>query len=144
MKRLLVAAGLLVMVCANSAYATEKIPAAVLISFQQSFSNATQIVYTELNDMVRVEFFSGNEKNVAYYNTTGDLIVLTQPIGFEKLPKVLQEDLTAHYSSYSISDVQLFKQDGRIEYYVILENAKKQLILNAAGKRWRTFRIIGK
>lgn len=141
MKRLFVAAGLLAIVSTTSAFSADKIPAAVMISFEQNFSKATQVVYTEINEMVRVEFFHGNEKNVAYYNSTGDLIVLTQPITLEQLPISLQEDLKKRYSDYSISDVQLFRKDGRVEYFVFADSAKKHLILNAPGSRWRIFKI---
>jgi hypothetical protein len=67
MKRLFLAASLMVIVIASSAFTPAgNIPSAVVLSFKNSFTNATQVVYTEVKDLVRVEFFNGATKQIAY------------------------------------------------------------------------------
>jgi len=144
MKRLITAT-VLALFITGSAFATDgTIPTEVIWSFKNSFSNATQVVYSEVNDMIRVEFMNGTEKRIAYYNPSGSLIVLTKPISPDQLPGALQQDLKNRFKGYTVTEVHKFENDGQVEYYIFLEGSKKDLVLNAPGSRWKTFRVTKK
>lgn len=142
MKRLFLATSLLFIVIASSAFTpVENIPSAVVLSFKNSFTDATQVVYTEVKDMVRVEFFNGSARQVAYYDQSGSLIVLTKAITPDHLPKSLQKDLQKRFADYTVTDVQKFENSEQVEYYIFLDGSKKSMVLNSTSSRWRIYQI---
>lgn len=142
MKRLFVAASLMFIVIASSAFTpAENIPSAVMLSFKNSFTNATQVVYAEVKDMVRVEFFNESAKQVAYYDHSGSLIVLVKAITPDLLPQSLQKDLQKRFAGYTVTDVQKFENSEQVEYYIFLDGSKKSMVLNSTSSRWRIYQI---
>jgi hypothetical protein len=118
-----------------------KVSPTILESFQTTFSNASNAVWTEVNGMYRVEFTEGSQHNYAYYNASGDLIVVSKQISMDKLPNALQQDYQSRFSDYAVVDVYQFNSNEKTDYYLVIENADKQITLHAASKKWRSFQV---
>ena len=141
MKRLFVTFTLFACAFTSTGFAAVgKIPASIMQSFYEKFNNAKNVTWAEVDGMVRIGFKMDETVNFAYYNEAGDLVVLTKEITFSQLPPSLQSDLGKRFSEYTVSDMYWFQNDEKKEYYVVLENSEKKLILNATSKKWRYFK----
>ncbi|MFL5741227.1 MAG: hypothetical protein ACJ75B_13470 [Flavisolibacter sp.] len=121
-----------------------KVSPSILESFQTSFTNANNAVWTEVNGMYRVEFTEGSQHNFAYYSASGELIVVSKQIGMDKLPTALQQDYQSRFSGYAVVDIYQFNSNEKTDYYLVIENAEKQITLHAAAKKWRSFQVHNK
>ena len=69
MKRLLVAFTLFACAFTSLAFAAgEKIPGSILQSFYQTFNNAKNVSWAEVDGMIRIGFKIDDAENFAYYN----------------------------------------------------------------------------
>jgi hypothetical protein len=145
MKKIILAAAILMIAFTTNAFAAEEsVPANVIRSFKYTFYGASDVSYSEVNDMIRVAFILEGKKNVAYYHANGELVVLTQAMKISEFPQSLQNDLQQRCSEYVVTDSYKFEKDGSVEYYLILDNSEKHVILHSSGKKWKTFQITKK
>ena len=139
------AAAILMFAFTTNAFASEEnVPANVIRSFKYAFHGASDVTFSEVNDMIRVAFSMDGKKNVAYYHANGELVVLTQAMNTSEFPQSLQNDLRNRFSEYVVTDSYKFEKDGSQEYYLILDNSEKHVILRSSGKKWKTFQITRK
>ena len=145
MKKFFLASAILMLAFTTNAFASEEnVPATVIRSFKHAFYGASDVSFSEVNDMIRVAFSMGGKKNVAYYHANGELVVLTQAMNTSEFPQTLQNDLRNRFSEYVVTDSYKFEKDGSVEYYLILDNSEKHVILSSSGKKWKTFQITRK
>ena len=145
MKRLFFALCFTSCIGATTVFANDvKVSPVILESFHSAFANANNAVWTEIDGMYRVEFTQGSQHNYAYYDASGDLIVVSKQIATDKLPKELQQDYQSRFSDYTIIDAYQFNSNEKTEYYLMIENADKQITLHSVSKKWRSFQVRGK
>jgi len=119
---------------------------AALSSFKATFSNATEVHWTTLNEYYKVSFFLQGEYITAYYDNYGQRIAVTRNITLKNLPLSLQISLKTEYDNYWISDIfEINKTEDGIAYYVTIENADSRIVLKSGSTpEWTTFKKISK
>jgi hypothetical protein len=140
MKHLLIAFSLLACLFSTSAFAgNNDVTPVIEQSFHQTFSDATQVSWTHVNDFYRVGFLVNGTEHFAYYNNSGELIVVAKEIEMSKLPKALREDFQKRYNNNSTAQVFQFDNDEGRQYYLLMSEDTKQVTLKAVGKKWEMF-----
>jgi hypothetical protein len=140
MKHLFIAFSFMACLFATTSFANDtKTNPVILQSFYQTFTGATNVSATEVDGMTRISFTIDEETRYAYYNVSGDLLVVTKQLSISQLPKALQADLKKNYGSFFVSDVYEFTTDEKTEYYVVLDNGGDHLVLSSVSSKWKIF-----
>ena len=121
------------------AHEPTRVEPAVLHSFQSTFAAATQVDWSESENLYKAVFFLGVQYITAYYNSDGTMQALTRHISANSLPVILQTALKNKYKEQWISDVLEVTADGVVQYYVTLEDASQKVVLKSASTSWNTF-----
>lgn len=132
MKKLFIAA--LIMVAAGtSAFAADvKVNNKVKTSFEALFSGAENVTWSGKDHYIRATFTLADESVEAYFGTDGDLIGTCRKIDLKKLPLSAVQKIKKEYASYKITDSIEFEGSGERCYYVSLENGNKKQILEVS------------
>jgi hypothetical protein len=140
MKRLFITLGLFVTVFSTSSFAsgTSEYPI-FLESFFKTFDGVKNVNWSEVNGCVRIAFMRDGKQNYAYYNSDNELIVVSTQMELKELPASLQSALQTKYRDFTVTGVYTFTTGNKAEYFVSLDNYKKQLVLNSGGKKWSLF-----
>jgi uncharacterized protein YaiE (UPF0345 family) len=132
MKHLFVTLSLAACLISSSSFASGKITPDVWKTFYHTFSTAQDVTWTEVEGMLRIGFTLNGQQHFAYYSD-GELVVVATAIKTEALPIQLQNDL-AKYSGYVISEIYELGKNKTKEYYVVLDNASKHIVLKGTNK----------
>jgi len=124
----------------SSTYAADPVSAQAVKSFQQTFTNAENAVWTSSPNLYKVEFTLNGQAMTAFYNLQGEFAGVTRNISSLQLPVMLQTEVKKDFSNYWITDLfELSNQNGT-EYYVTLENADTKIVLKSSGhSSWVTY-----
>lgn len=132
MKRLFFV-GLAACLITLSSFISEKNVPEVLNTFYKTFNNAQDVNWTEVDDMVRINFTLNGHSHHAYYmNAT--LVVVATEIQIEELPETLRFQLAELKGT--ITEVYQMNKNNRKEYCVTLDTASKRIVLKGTNK-WR-------
>ena len=140
MKRLFVTLAVLTVLMTGSSFAADGISKAIPQSFYTTFNGASKISTDQVNGMTRVSFIMEEQQHYAYYNASGELVVLTKQISFDDLPKALRADYKKSYSNYFIADVLEFSSEDGSDYYIVLRDGSEKLVLKSASNKWKVFK----
>ncbi len=91
--------------------------------------------------ILRAENGVGNHKSTASHKSASSVrnILSTQ------LPARLQSSIKTKYSTYWITDLYKCTTEGKVCYYITLENADQKLKLNTShGPSWQLSRVVSK
>jgi CRISPR/Cas system-associated exonuclease Cas4 (RecB family) len=129
-----------------SAFAVEeKVSTRVLNAFKSEFNTAKEVEWTASNSYYMAKFNYNDKYVFAYYNIDGILLGLSHYMSPAELPMILQTSLKKNYSNYWISDLFEVAKNGITEYYITLENADRQIILQSSGgDEWESYRKVRK
>ena len=111
----------------------------VLQSFRSSFTEAKEVRWIIGKEFIRAEFEFNGQYLTAFYFADGKLAGVTKNISSTQLPIALQTTLKKEYADYWISDLFELSNDEGVSYYVTLENADGQLVLQSALNGWRNY-----
>ena len=139
MKRLFVTLAVIAVLMTGSSFAADGISKAVPQSFFTTFNGASKISTDQINGMTRVSFIMDEQQHYAYYNTSGELVVVSKQISFDDLPKALRADYKKSYSNYFIADVLEFSNEDGREYYIVLNDGAVKLVMKSASNKWKVF-----
>ncbi|MFL5771683.1 MAG: hypothetical protein ACJ75F_00905 [Flavisolibacter sp.] len=139
MKRLFVTLAVVTLFTVNS-FAADGISHKVPQSFYITFNGASKISTDVVNGLTRISFILDEQQHYAYYNASGELVVLTKQIGFDDLPRALRQDYKKTYNNYFISDVLEVSNDDVDEFYLVLKNGSEKVVLKSASDKWNVFR----
>jgi len=139
MKRLFVTLAVIAVLMTGSSFAADGISKAVPQSFFTTFNGASKISTDQINGMTRVSFIMDEQQHYAYYNTSGELVVVSKQISFDDLPKALRADYKKSYSNYFVADVLEFSNEDGREYYIVLNDGAVKLVMKSASNKWKVF-----
>jgi len=120
----------------NAADGKPLVTSAAHKAFERSFKNASEVSWTEANNVYKVEFLFNSQYNIAYYNASGALITLEKNIVSTQLPLILEANLKTRYAGFWITSLQEFSNDKKVSYTIKLENAFSKLVLRSSGTGW--------
>jgi hypothetical protein len=111
-------------------------------SFKKEFANAQDVNWVSSKDYVKATFKLNDQVMFAYYDHTGELLVITRNILSNQLPIHLLSGMKKDYQNYWITDLfELLSTENGTSYYVTLENADQKIVLKSTGSSgWDVFK----
>lgn len=108
-----------------------KVSPAVLQSFKTEFVNATEIKWSESNNIYKAEFYYAAQYVAAYFDENGEMIAVTKNISSHELPLSLQKSLKKFYTNYWITNLFELTDASGTNYYLTVENADTRITLKS-------------
>ena len=140
MKTMIIALSMLFMISVKSYAGDERVAAAVLESFQKSFSTASDVSWAKIKDFYKAEFVLDGQSLTVWYNTDGDLVALTRLLTVNQLPIAAQISLKNDYSNYALMNLFEVDNDEGTNYYAVVDNVKATVKLKAdAAGKWLVY-----
>ena len=108
----------------------------IVQSFNHHFTNARNVTWKEADGLYRAGFTLEGREIFAYFNATGELVVVAEAISIDSVPASLQQELIKktqtgnHVSVYKLDDTE------GITYYALYSKDNRQVTLRSSGKRW--------
>jgi hypothetical protein len=133
MKKLFVIITILVTICAASSYAQSKTPSSVLNSFQSSFTNSENAIWSIVKGLYRVDFIQDDQKVSAFFNADGNLIATSRNVTLLQIPMSLKSDLKKNFYDYEVSSIFEVDNEDGIIYYASIKNHKTELMLESTS-----------
>ena len=144
MKQLLVIIAFLTASFSMHAEEIATVSPVVLKSFEKTFVNASEVNWVSNNDIAIAEFKFNNQHITAYYSCEGNLLGLKKNLLSTQLPVLLGASLKEQYSSYWITDLMEYGNQGETSYYVTLEDANTRITLKSDLNTWSLFHKVQK
>jgi hypothetical protein len=136
MKRLFFIITLVACLASISSFATETNSPDVLRRFYDTFKNAQNVSWTEVDDMLRIGFTLNGQQQFAYY-CDNELVVVATEIQSQELPKTLKTQLSK-YNGYIVTQVYELNKDNVKEYCIVMDSPSKHVVLKGRTK-WRVY-----
>lgn len=136
MKRLFFMVSLMTCLSGFSAFASENNIPDALKSFYKTFQKAKNVSWTEVDNMLRIDFTSNGHQQYAYYSNE-ELVVVATQIQVEELPESMKAQLS-EYKEYSITQVYELNNNKMKEYCAVLDNSFSHFVLKGKSK-WKVF-----
>jgi len=136
MKKLFIAAIMVVTLTASAFAAPVKVNVRITSSFEKDFATATNLSWTLNNSYAKASFLLDGKAVEAFYDLGGEKIGVSKAITVSCLPKKAQSVLTSKYADYKVTEAISFdKAEEGETHYVSMENEKSKVVLevSAAG-----------
>jgi hypothetical protein len=112
----------------------------VVKSFENTFSNATDVDWTVSAAFVKVQFALDGQYINAFYHADGELFAITRNIASSQLPVMLRANLKKQTENMWISELFELTTEEGTSYFVCLENADARVVLKSTdNKNWESF-----
>jgi hypothetical protein len=112
----------------------------VVKSFENTFSNATDVDWTVSAAFVKVQFALDGQYINAFYHADGELFAITRNITSSQLPVMLRANLKKQTENMWISELFELTTEEGTSYFVCLENADARVVLKSTdNKNWESF-----
>lgn len=122
---------------AQAANTPAEVAPAALKSFERTFAGAREVSWSVTDELYRVNFQVAGQYASAYYNNTGDLVVVTRNISPLQLPVMLLSSVKKDFAQQWISELIEVSDESGTNYYVTLEDANQKTTLKSDGySRW--------
>ena len=107
------------------------VSARIKSNFEKDFASGSDVTWTKKEDVYLAAFKAEDQKLVAAYNETGELLSVSREITLAKLPLGVSLALQSKYAGYNINDsvIELFSEGTT--YFINAENAKFKVKLQA-------------
>ena len=130
----------------NSSYAADgPTPRQALASFRSTYSNATDIAWSSVNDHYQASFLLNGRLALALYSADGTPIAESKKISSLELPAKLRMNLKKELKQGWISDLFVVTTDGTSEYFAAIEDADTKVVLKSvSGTKWTSYQRIAK
>lgn len=142
MKLLLISFTLFLVTTTTTSFAGDKnIPGTVSTSFAKHFIGAKNASWSHVGILYEVQFEQDQQVYYGFYNEEGDLVVLSRHISPDKLETKLQSNLKKYFDEgYWVTDLFEIKSENGISYFLIINNADRQLELKSTDNgKWNVF-----
>lgn len=138
MKKIITTIALFLSIVSASLAEEGKVNAEVLKAFNAKFPTATHVNWITSTNHFKADFHFNGYWISAYYNLSAELLCVTRNISSAQLPLFLQNKLKMEYGNFWITDLfELSKEQG-FSYYVTLQGAEYQVMLEAKdGTDWK-------
>jgi hypothetical protein len=124
----------------SEAKTPEGVDPVVLESFENNFSNATDVEWKVSTQFIKVQFALDGQFINAFYHTDGELIALTRHLTSSQLPVMLQANLKKQTEDQWITELFELTNEEGTSYFVCLESADARVVLKSTdNKNWESF-----
>jgi hypothetical protein len=145
MKHLFIGLTLLVLIIGKNSLANVPgIPATVTESFENTFGQSTDVVWSEAQGLYKAVFTIGEKRIIQYYNQEGDVISIARYINGSELSPELFSKLKKNADHYAIKEIFEVSNEMGTTYYATLEDKQNIVVLQASGKDWKQFKKMKK
>jgi hypothetical protein len=142
MKKIITTLALIITLVTGAFGSNKKIDPEVLNAFKNQFTNAQEVTWVAADNYYKATFFLNGEFLFAFYNTDAELLGVIQYISSTELPENLRTSLKKNYTGYWIADLFEVVNGEGTSYYITLQNADTQIILQSKNQTsWRLFPI---
>ena len=118
----------------------QNIPAGISQAFISTFPQATKASWSSTGKLYKAEFSIAGEKQIAFFNQSGELVAESRYIDFTNLSHRLRLDLIKQFPNYNISEIFEVYSDLKTDYYVTLERNGISFILKSTENgKWKLF-----
>ena len=140
MKPLLIAFTLFSSVFAKTTFAQQNpITPAVLHTFNLSYSKATNVKWSEVDNMYKAEFMLNDQSSSIFYSKDGAVIATSRFIVPSQLPIQLQASLEKNYKNYKLTGLfEVVNEEGSNFYAVVEDNKNKITLKSILNQDWAT------
>jgi hypothetical protein len=134
MKKTILTIGMMLTIALTSVFANdnETVTKDTKAAFNNSFANATGVVWEKRAAFVKATFTLNSQVMVAFYHNDGELLAVTRNILSDQLPLNLMTDVKKNYSDHWVSELFEVASENQTSYYITLENADETLILKSS------------
>jgi predicted acylesterase/phospholipase RssA len=102
------------------------VPAVVINTFQQKFSNQANVDWEMKKGLYEAEFkVNGIEHNV-YLDNTGKMVTYKQEITEIELPATVIATIKKYFSDYKLDEIEKYQEGITVTYKVKLEKGKDE------------------
>jgi len=122
MKKLIVFAAAALFTVNLSAMNKETVNEKVLHAFEQSFKNASDVVWHEGKDGYEVKFVHNAIDSRVSYDNEGNILKTIRYYGEEQLPLLVRAKLQKQFAGNKVFGVTELAADGLLDYYIVLED----------------------
>lgn len=114
----------------------------LLASFQENFSNASDVNWKQVKNYTEATFTMNKKQLSIFYNQDNSLFAVSRNISPEQLPLALFVDLKKNYNKYWVSDLLELTIEGHTRYYITLETAdKKKIMKSDEYGQWNDYQV---
>ena len=126
----------IVLVSSAQSTAQNNIPSAVVSSFQQKFSNTTQVEWEVESNVYKVEFKSNGHEQEAWIDQSGRVISHKEELLISELPAAVTAGIERDFPGYRREDAEKLETDGKTTYKLDVKKAKEEwkVIYDTEGK----------
>ena len=127
MRKVLMAALLIVTVAASAFAKGEKVNYVAVGTFNAEFKNASNVQWTTTENFVKATFIFNGEKMEAFYHPNGDKIGICRAVPIETLPTKAKNAFTTKYDGYTVKEIVEFDGEEEYAHYIFAENGKESV-----------------
>lgn len=103
----------------------------VLKAFEETFSGAVNVNWTEKNDSYEVSFHQQQVQVRAMFDEDGNLLQTIRYYGEKDLPANILSKLNKRYSGKEIFGVTELRSDTEVSYYITLRDEKNWYVVKS-------------
>src|SRR5215217_4123505 len=141
MKTMLLLATLLWASAINKTFANDVyITPAVLHAFETTFTKATNVQWSVVEQLYKVVFKENDEEITAFFDKDGSLVASCYLIAVSDLPRAMQRSLKADAAAYAITEVYEVQTDDGTDYYATVQKGKETKVLKAGAQKWSVYK----
>lgn len=117
----------------------------VLRSFSKTFTTATEVDWSVINNMYKAQFTLNGQVVTAFYEANGTMVAVTRNMTSNQLPVTLQVELKKDYENFWITGLFELSDESGTDYYVTLESADETVILKSVSDNsWSRYKKLSK
>ncbi|HEY0434682.1 MAG TPA: hypothetical protein VGC95_12480 [Chitinophagaceae bacterium] len=134
MKKFIIASVAALTLISGSAFAgkdDKKNPAQT--TFDRDFRGASDVKWTEANDVISASFVLSATRVVAYFSTTGELLGTARTLMFSQLPLTVIRGVNARYTSSPVYDIVEYTSNSETFYHMIVDTKGKKFNLRVSS-----------
>lgn len=112
-----------------------EVPSVILNSFQQKFSDVSDLEWEIKGDFYKAEFEIGKKDHDVWFNKEGKITRHKEDFPKGQLPEAIRSTLANQFKNYRVDDVDKIEMEGKIFYQVELDGRPDDRIIrfNADG-----------
>ncbi|MEO5782750.1 MAG: hypothetical protein ABIQ07_05735 [Ginsengibacter sp.] len=128
MKKLTTITVALLLLFSASAFSMDSgVSAKIQTVFEKDFASASDVTWTQREDVYVASFTINNNQLAAAYNADGELLVMSRYINTAQLPLKVTSALREKYAGYTIGESVIELAKEQTSYLINLENAKYKI-----------------
>jgi hypothetical protein len=141
MKALFLGVALLLAAVATNTFAADvNVNPLVMHEFRTLFFNATNVQWSQVQNLYKAEFTIDGDKTAAFFNSEGTLVATTHYITIGELSRNLRNSLKQQAGAATITEIFEVQSDAGIDYYATLQQNGNTTVLQAGSNKWEVYK----